>query len=102
VRSIFVILILAVVALIAAFQFGLVDLRQTQPASLPQVEADNGAIRASRGQAPAFDVATGSVDLETRNATVAVPKVRVEAEPKQVTVPAVTLKPADAGQNAAN
>lgn len=45
-RAIFVILILAVVALIAAIQLGLISITQTQPATPPTVSAENGAIRA--------------------------------------------------------
>jgi len=94
-RSIIVILILGVVGLIAAIHFGLVDISQSRPAALPQVEAKDGTIRAQGGQTPAFDVATGSVQIERKETTVGVPKMTVQTEPKKVEVPSVELKRAD-------
>lgn len=99
-RAIFIILILAVVALIAAIQLGLISITQTQPASAPTVTADNGAIRAEAGQAPEFKVETGKIELGTREANVAVPKVEVTKDNATVNVPAVEVR--RAGESATN
>ena len=99
-RAIFVILIVAVVALIAAIQLGLISITQTQPATAPTISADNGAIRAQAGQAPEFKVETGKVELGTREANVAVPKVEVTKDKATVNVPAVEVK--RAGEPVAN
>lgn len=77
-RTIFVILIIAVLALIAAIQLGLVSISQTQPATSPTISTDNGVIRAEPGQTPEFKVKTGKVELGTREANVDVPSVEVK------------------------
>ena len=92
-RSILFVLILAVVALLAAFQLGLFRTEQTQPAKLPTVQADDGKVRVEPGQAPRFEVQTGSVGIGTRDANVAVPKVRVEPGQTTVRVPSVEVRP---------
>ena len=60
-RAVFLILIIAVVALIAAVLTGMVNLRQTEPAVAPGITASDGKIITRPGQAPAFDVETGQV-----------------------------------------
>lgn len=92
-RAILLILILAIVAAIAAIATGLVNVSQTQEAKVPTLEAGNGAIRAESGQAPRFDVETGSVGLGTREANVAVPKVEVKRDQATVAVPTVEVRP---------
>lgn len=95
-RAVFVILILAVVGLIAAIQLGLIDIRQTQAAKTPTVTAENGVIRAEAGQAPEFDVETGSIGVGTREANVTVPQVEVGKTETTVKVPTVEVnKPAE-------
>jgi hypothetical protein len=99
-RAILLILILLVVALIAALQTGLIDVSQTRGAKAPTLEASDGAIRAEGGQAPAFDVETGSVAVGTREANVAVPEIEVRRGEAKVDVPSVEVRrPADANQN---
>jgi len=101
-RPILLILIVAVVALIAAIQTGLIDVSQTRGARAPQLEASDGAIRAREGQAPAFEVQTGSVGVGTREANIAVPKVEVKRDEATVKVPVVEVRrPEEAQQNAA-
>lgn len=101
-RAILLVLIIAVVALIAAIQTGLIDVSQTRGARAPHVEASNGAIRARAGQSPAFEVQTGSVEVGTRDANVAVPTVEVKRGQTSVTVPVVEVRrPEEAQQNAA-
>ncbi|HVF37576.1 MAG TPA: hypothetical protein VNA29_06495 [Sphingomicrobium sp.] len=99
-RAILLVLILAVVALIAAFATGLIDITQTRSAQAPSVAAENGAIRAEGGQSPAFKVETGSVGIGSREANVAVPKVEVKPSTTTVEVPAVEVRrPSDANHN---
>ena len=102
-RAVLLVLILAVVALIAALQTGLINISQTRPATAPTVEAGNGAIRTQAGQAPAFEVETGSVGVGTREANVAVPQVQVKRGQTTVEVPAVEVRRAgeEANQNSA-
>ena len=78
-RAILLILILAVVGLIVLIATGLLDISQTRPAEVPQVSVTGEGIVAEGGQAPAFDVETGTVSVgaEPANVTVAVPTVQV-------------------------
>lgn len=101
-RPILLILILAVVALIAAIGTGFLDIAQTRGARAPSVAASDGAIRAQGGQSPAFEVQTGSVQVGTREANVAVPKIEVKRDQQGVKVPTVEIRPPEeANQNAA-
>jgi hypothetical protein len=101
-RAILLILILVVVTLIAVIGTGYVDISQTRGARAPTVAASDGTIRAQGGQSPAFEVQTGSVEVGTREANVAVPKIEVKRDEKGVKVPTVEIRPAeDAQQNAA-
>ena len=101
-RAILLILIIAVVALIAALQAGLININQTRPATAPTVEASDGAVTTSAGQAPKFEVETGSVGVGTREANVAVPEVEIKRGQTTVKVPAVEVRRAgeEANQNA--
>ena len=102
-RAVLLILILGVVALIIVFATGLVDVSQTREAKAPRVEAVDGSIRAQGGQSPAFEVQTGTVEVGTREANVAVPKVEVKPGQTQVKVPSVEVRQAEEAQaNAAN
>ena len=76
-RAIILILIIAVVALIFAFATGLLGLSQTRDAKAPQISATTNGVTARGGQAPAFDVETGSVSLGTKPKQVQVPTVKV-------------------------
>ena len=100
-RPILLILILAVVALIAAIATGYVDISQTRGAEAPRLEASDGSIRAQGGQAPAFEVQTGSVEVGTRPTDVPVPKIEVKRDKAKVNVPAVEVRtPKEAESNA--
>jgi hypothetical protein len=101
-RGILLILIVGVVALIAAFATGYIDIAQTRAARAPAFEAGDGAIRAKGGQAPAFEVQTGSVEVGTKDASVAVPRVEVKRDKAQVKVPSVEIRPAQEEQRNAN
>ena len=101
-RAILLILIVAVVALIVAISTGYLDISQTREAKAPSIEASDGAIRATAGQSPAFDVQTGSIQVGTHEGNVAVPKVEVKRNSKSVNVPVVEVRgPQEAQQNAA-
>ena len=76
-RVILFLLIIGIVAVIAAVSTGYVNISQTQPAKVPQVSAENG-VTASGGQAPSFDVQTGSVKIEVEQKNVKVPTLKVE------------------------
>jgi hypothetical protein len=101
-RAIFLILILAVVALLAALATGYIDISQSRSAEAPRLEAANGTIRAQGGQAPAFEVQTGSVEVGTREANVAVPKIEVKRDKARVDVPSVEIRPAKEAETNAN
>ena len=100
-RAILLILILAVVALIAAIATGLIDITQTRGARAPNVAASEGSIRAQGGQTPAFEVQTGSVEVGSREANVAVPKIEVKRDQQGVKVPTVEVRSPEEQQNAA-
>jgi len=102
-RTVLLILILGIVALIALFASGLINVSQTREAKAPRVEAVDGSIRAQGGQSPAFEVQTGSVEVGTRDANVAVPKIEVKPDQARVKVPSVEVRQAREGEgNAAN
>lgn len=98
-RAIFLILIVAVVGLIAAIHFGLVDFTQTRPGQTPTIAAEDGKIRATGGQTPRFEVETGSVGVGTREQNVTVPTVKVNVPVVEVRRPA-DAKPAQPAQPA--
>jgi len=82
-RAIIFILILAVVAVLIAIGTGYLDIRQTRPAKAPQLSAGHSGVNAKGGQAPAFDVETGSVSVGTKTTNVTVPTVKVNPPAKQ-------------------
>ncbi|MBA3667128.1 MAG: hypothetical protein H0W65_05340 [Sphingomonas sp.] len=87
-RAIFLILILAVVAIIGAVSLGLIDVSQVRGAKAPTVEANNGKITATGGQSPKFEVETGSVGVGTREQNVTAPSVTVKVPVVEVNRPA--------------
>ena len=97
-RTVMLILIIAVVALIGAFASGFLNVNQIRGAKAPSVEAADGTIRATGGQSPAFEVQTGSVEVGTKDANVAVPKVQLQRDEKSVKVPVVSVRPPDEPQ----
>ena len=76
-RAIILILIVLVLVLIAGVATGYIDINQIRGAKAPEVSATGNGIQAKGGQAPAFDIETGSVQVGTRNATVKVPELKV-------------------------
>ena len=76
-RAVLLVLILAVVAIIVAVASGFVDIDQVRGAKAPDIDASRNGVTASGGQAPAFDIETGSVAVGTTNANVRVPAIKV-------------------------
>jgi len=77
-RTLIVVLIIGILAVLAFVGSGFVRLSQTREAKAPQVSATRNGVTAKGGQTPAFDVETGSVKLGTRQATVKVPALEVD------------------------
>jgi len=76
-RAIIFILILAVVMVIIAVASGFLDLNM-RGGRAPQLSTTSNGIKASGGQAPAFDVETGSVKVGSAQKTVTVPTLTVQ------------------------
>ena len=76
-RAVILVLILVVVAAIILIATGLIDINQIRGARAPDIDASRNGVTASGGQAPAFDVETGTVSVGTRDANVKVPELRV-------------------------
>ncbi len=81
-RGVILILVVVLLALIAAIATGFVDINQIRGAQAPQVSATHNGVVAKGGQAPAFDVETGSVKLGTKDAQVKVPSLQVQRPPE--------------------
>ena len=77
-RRAILVLVLVILAIIAAIATGFVDINQIRGAKAPQVSATSNGVVAKGGQAPAFDVQTGSVKVGTQETTVKVPSLEVE------------------------
>jgi hypothetical protein len=82
-RAVLFILILAIVAILIAVGTGFLDINQIRGAKVPQVAATSNGVVAKGGQAPAFDVETGSVKVGTTQTTVKVPTLKVEPPQNQ-------------------
>ncbi len=77
-RAILFILIIAVLVVIAGIATGFLNINQIRSARAPQISTTGNGVTAKGGQAPAFDVETGSVKVGTKQATVKVPALVVE------------------------
>jgi hypothetical protein len=80
-RTIILILVIAVLALIAAVASGLINVNQTREARVPELSANGNGVTAANGQTPAFEVETGQVAVGTRdkNVTVKVPTIEIKS-----------------------
>ncbi|HET9810908.1 MAG TPA: hypothetical protein VFP53_04345 [Sphingomicrobium sp.] len=76
-RTILLILIVAVVGLLIAVATGFLNITQTRSAEAPQISAQGKGVTARGGQSPAFDVETGSVSIGTKKTNVVVPTLQV-------------------------
>ena len=77
-RAIILILIVIILIIIAAVATGFLDINQIRGAQAPRISATHNGISAKGGQAPAFDVETGSVKVGSKQTTVQVPSLSVE------------------------
>jgi len=77
-RAIIFILIIAVLVIIAGIATGFLNINQIRGAKTPQIAATANGVTAKGGQAPAFDVETGSVKVGTQQKTVTVPTLQVQ------------------------
>ena len=77
-RTVIFILILVVLAVIAALATGFLNIDQIRGTKVPQVSATGNGVTAQGGQAPAFDVQTGSVKVGTQEKTVQMPTLEVD------------------------
>ena len=82
-RAVILVLVLAIVAIIAAIATGFVNINQIRGAKAPEITATSNGVVAKGGQAPAFDVETGSVKVGTTNTTVKVPQLQVQPPQNQ-------------------
>ena len=88
-RAVILVLVILILAVIGAIASGFLDINQIRGAQAPEITATRNGITAKGGQAPAFDVETGSVKVGTANATVKVPKLEV-VQPQQNQAAATT------------
>jgi len=76
-RAVIFVLVILILIVIAGIATGFIDINQIRGAKAPEISATRNCVTAKGGQAPAFDVETGSVKVGTTNATVKVPKLEV-------------------------
>jgi len=77
-RAVLFILIIAVLVIIAGVASGFLNINQIRGAKAPQIAATGNGVTAKGGQAPAFDVETGTVKVGTQEKTVKVPSLEVQ------------------------
>ena len=77
-RAILIILIIAVVAIIVAVASGFLNIDQVRGAKVPSLSATGNSVTAAGGQAPAFDVETGSIKVGAQDANVQLPTLEVQ------------------------
>ena len=77
-RALIFILIIVVLAIIAALATGFLNINQIRGAQAPQLSTTSNGVTAKGGQAPAFDVQTGSVRVGSKQSTVQVPTLQVQ------------------------
>ena len=77
-RAIIFVLILAVVIVIVAVATGFLDINVIRGAKPPDISATKSGVTATGGQAPAFQVESGSVKLGSTQANVTVPTLEVQ------------------------
>ena len=75
-RAILLIIIVAILLLIAALATGFLDINQMRGARAPAGQRDRQRRHCKGGQAPAFQVETGSIKVGTKEAKVKVPTLR--------------------------
>jgi hypothetical protein len=76
-RAVILVLVLVVLVVLAGVTTGYINISQTRGAKAPEISATRNGVTAKGGQAPAFDVETGTVKVGSAPATVKVPKLEV-------------------------
>jgi hypothetical protein len=89
-RAVIFILILAVVIIVIAVASGFLDINQIRGAKAPDVTATKNGVTAKGGQAPAFEVETGSVKVGSTQTTVTVPTLQVQKPDHKQAAPATS------------
>lgn len=82
-RAIIFVVIIAIVAIIGAIATGFLNISQTRQAQAPQIATTSNGVVSKGGQAPGFEVETGSVKIGTKQATVKVPALEVQKPANQ-------------------
>jgi hypothetical protein len=77
-RAFLFILIVAILVIIAGIATGFLNINQIRGAKAPDISATKNGLTAKGGQAPAFDVETGSVKVGTKQRSVNVPTLEVQ------------------------
>jgi len=77
-RAVLFVFIVAIILIIAAVASGFLNINQIRSGQVPAVSASRTGVTARGGQAPAFDVETGSVKVGTKPANVNVPTLVVQ------------------------
>ena len=77
-RAVLFIVIVAILLLIGAVATGFLNINQIRGGAAPEITATSNGVVAKGGQAPAFDVETGSVKVGTKETTVKVPSLVVQ------------------------
>ena len=77
-RAVIFVLILVILVVIAGIATGFLNINQIRGAQTPQISATGNGVTAKGGQAPAFDVQTGSVKVGTQEKTVKMPTIEVQ------------------------
>ena len=85
-RAVLLIIIVAIVAIILALASGLLNINQIRGAQAPEVGATTNGITAKGGQAPAFDVETGSIKVGSKDANLKVPTLEMARPENQAAV----------------
>jgi hypothetical protein len=98
-RAVLLILVIIVLAVIAAFATGFIDINQIRGGRAPEIAATQNGMTAKGGRAPSFEVETGSVKVGTGEANVTMPKVTLGKENKTVQVPKLEVRPAGEQDN---
>jgi hypothetical protein len=87
-RAVVFVLIVAVIIVIAAVATGYLNIDRIRGGQAPQVSATGNGLTAKGGQAPAFDVETGSVKVGTKQTTVSVPTLELRKPDRNQAAPA--------------
>jgi hypothetical protein len=77
-RAVLFVLIVAVLLIVGAIATGFLNISQIRGGKAPQVATTSNGVTAKGGQAPAFEVETGSVKVGSKETTVKVPTVEVQ------------------------